>query len=108
MSAVHQFARIGQSQLHRRLLARGEGRAAVREGGRQSGQAVRTEHRRACSGTDSDEETIRELKRAYRLFFRSELNVSQASERAQTELEPLPEVQELLRFVEASERGVVI
>ncbi|MDQ6689387.1 MAG: acyl-ACP--UDP-N-acetylglucosamine O-acyltransferase [Gemmatimonadota bacterium] len=55
-----------------------------------------------------DEATIRELKRAYRLFFRSDLNVTQAIERAQTELEPLPEVKELIRFVEASERGVVI
>jgi hypothetical protein len=26
----------------------------------------------------------------------------------QTELEPLPEVKELIRFVEASDRGVVI
>jgi UDP-N-acetylglucosamine acyltransferase len=55
-----------------------------------------------------DEATIRELKRAYRLFFRSDLNVTQALERAQTELEALPEVKELIRFVEASERGVVI
>ena len=52
--------------------------------------------------------TIRELKRAYRLLFRSEMNVTQAIERAQTELEPLPEVQEMIRFVEGSERGVVI
>ena len=55
-----------------------------------------------------EEETIRELKRAYRLFFRSDLNVSQAIERAQSELEVFPEVKELIRFVEASERGVVI
>lgn len=55
-----------------------------------------------------DEETIRELKRAYRLLFRSEMNVTQAIERAQTEIEQLPEVKELIRFVEASERGVVI
>lgn len=55
-----------------------------------------------------DEETIRELKRAYRLLFRSDLNVTQAIERAQTEIEPLAEVRELIRFVEASERGVVI
>jgi UDP-N-acetylglucosamine acyltransferase len=55
-----------------------------------------------------DEATILELKRAYRVFFRSDLNVTQAIERAQTELEPLPEVQELIQFVEASERGVAI
>jgi UDP-N-acetylglucosamine acyltransferase len=55
-----------------------------------------------------DETTIRELKRAYRLLFRSDLNVTQAIERAQNELEPLPEVKELIQFVEGSERGVVI
>jgi len=55
-----------------------------------------------------EESTIRELKRAYRLLFRSDLNVTQAIERAQEEIEPLAEVRELIQFVEASERGVVI
>ncbi|HTK49953.1 MAG TPA: acyl-ACP--UDP-N-acetylglucosamine O-acyltransferase [Gemmatimonadaceae bacterium] len=54
------------------------------------------------------DEVVRELKRAYRLFFRSELNVTQARERAAAELKPFPEVQELLRFVEESGRGVVV
>jgi len=54
------------------------------------------------------EDVVRELKRAYRLFFRSELNVSQAKERAAAELKPFAEVQELLRFVEESGRGVVV
>lgn len=57
---------------------------------------------------DFPEEVVRELKRAYRLFFRSELNVTQARERAATDLKPYPEVQELLRFVEESGRGVVV
>ena len=54
------------------------------------------------------EETIRELKRAYRLFFKSELNVSQARARAESELKQIPEVEEFLRFFERSDRGVVI
>jgi UDP-N-acetylglucosamine acyltransferase len=54
------------------------------------------------------EEAVRELKRAYRLFFRSELNVSQAMERARSELQPMPEVDHFLRFLEDSQRGVVI
>ena len=54
------------------------------------------------------EDVIKELKRAYRLFFKSELNVSQARERAQTELKNIPEVEEFLRFFERSDRGVVI
>ena len=54
------------------------------------------------------EEVVRELKRAYRLFFRSDLNLSQAMERAETELHMYPEVRELMEFVEGSGRGVVI
>ena len=55
-----------------------------------------------------DENVIRELKRAYRLFFRSELNVSQAMEKAATELTRHPEVDHFLRFLEESGRGVII
>lgn len=54
------------------------------------------------------EDVLRELKKAYRLFFRSDLNLSQAAEKARTELASYPEVAELVSFVEASERGVVI
>lgn len=55
-----------------------------------------------------DEGVIRELKRAYRLFFRSELNVSQAMARASSELTHSPEVDHFLRFLEDSGRGVII
>jgi UDP-N-acetylglucosamine acyltransferase len=55
-----------------------------------------------------DEHVLRELKRAYRLFFRSELNMSQALERARSELEMLPEIVHFLDFVETSQRGVVM
>ena len=51
-------------------------------------------------------ETIAALKRAYRLFFNSDLNLSQALERARADLPPLPEVERFIDFVESSERGV--
>lgn len=54
------------------------------------------------------DEVLRELKRAYRLFFRSELNLSQALQRAEADLQPLAEVQEFVRFVSETNRGVVI
>lgn len=53
-------------------------------------------------------ETIRALKRAYMLLFRSELNIGQAVERVNSEVDPLPEVRQLVDFVEASQRGVAI
>ncbi|MBX6332198.1 MAG: acyl-ACP--UDP-N-acetylglucosamine O-acyltransferase [Gemmatimonadaceae bacterium] len=55
-----------------------------------------------------DPAVLRELKRAYRLFFRSELNVSQAMERARQELVMCPEVEHFLEFVGQSARGVVM
>lgn len=54
------------------------------------------------------DDVVRELKRAYRLFFRSELNVTQALERARAELQPSPDMDHFLRFLEESDRGVVI
>ena len=51
--------------------------------------------------------TLAELKKAYRLFFRSDVNISQAMERARSELQPFPEVQAFIAFVEASDRGIV-
>jgi UDP-N-acetylglucosamine acyltransferase len=55
-----------------------------------------------------DESVIRELKRAYRLFFRSELNVTQARARAAEELAGSPEVEHFLRFLEDSDRGIIV
>jgi len=48
-----------------------------------------------------------ELKRAYRILYRSQLNVSQALDRIQGELKPYPEVHEFVEFVRSSERGIV-
>src|SRR3989304_4647638 len=54
------------------------------------------------------EEVLAGLKKAYRLFFRSELNVSQAIEQAARELKAFPEVKDLIAFVESSGRGVTV
>jgi UDP-N-acetylglucosamine acyltransferase len=54
------------------------------------------------------EPVVAELKKAYRLFFRSDVNITQALEKAAVELKPFPEVQAFIQFVEASGRGIVI
>lgn len=48
------------------------------------------------------------LKRAYRLLFNSDLTVSQGIARARAELPVLEEVETFLRFIEASQRGVLV
>jgi UDP-N-acetylglucosamine acyltransferase len=52
------------------------------------------------------EETIAELKKAYRILFRSGLVMREALARAEGETAPLPEIRHLLDFVRSSKRGV--
>jgi UDP-N-acetylglucosamine acyltransferase len=51
-------------------------------------------------------ESIGVLKQAYRLLFRSELNVAQAVERIRQEVPATDEIKHLLDFIESSERGI--
>lgn len=48
-----------------------------------------------------------EIKRAYKILFRSELNISQAIERMDQELKTSPEIEHFLRFLRNATRGIV-
>jgi UDP-N-acetylglucosamine acyltransferase len=50
--------------------------------------------------------TLRQLKKAYRIFFRIGLTVKQASERVKAEVEQVPEVKNFMNFIIKSNRGV--
>jgi UDP-N-acetylglucosamine acyltransferase len=52
------------------------------------------------------EETIKELKKAYKILFRSSLLLKTAVEKVRSEVQDIPEVKTLLEFVEKSERGI--
>jgi UDP-N-acetylglucosamine acyltransferase len=52
-------------------------------------------------------EIINQLKEAYRLIYRSEFNISQALEQIRSAFEPLPEIHEVIRFIQKSKRGIV-
>ncbi len=54
------------------------------------------------------EEVRLELKRAYKIFFRSQYNISQALEIARAELKQLPEIKIFNDFIARSERGVLV
>ena len=107
LTAVHQFARIGTHS-----FVGGMSRVAkdIPPYLKAVGNPVKLYGLNSVGlqRNNFDPEVIRELKRAYRLFFRSELNVSQALERAQSELSMTPEVKHFLGFVDNSQRGVVI
>ena len=53
-----------------------------------------------------DENTLLNLKRAYRIMFRLDFTVKQAVERIKAEVEMIPEVAEFVSFIENSDRGI--
>jgi UDP-N-acetylglucosamine acyltransferase len=52
-------------------------------------------------------ERLQALKRAYRLLLRSKMNTTQALAEMRKTLPDSADVQELIRFVESAERGIV-
>ncbi|MFC1628304.1 acyl-ACP--UDP-N-acetylglucosamine O-acyltransferase [Gemmatimonadota bacterium] len=58
--------------------------------------------RRGFSG-----DSIRNIKKAYRILFRSGLNRTNALERIREELPDTPEIKTLVSFIERSERGLI-
>lgn len=107
MTPIHQFVRIGPhafvggaSRVHKDVppYVRAAGNPMEMSGLNSVGLRRR----------GFKEGVRRELKRAYRLVYSSDLNLSQALERARDELEPLPEVEDFLAFFEESQRGVAL
>jgi UDP-N-acetylglucosamine acyltransferase len=107
MTAIHQFAKIGA---HAFVGGMSAVRKDVPPYVKASGQPLK------LYGLNSvglqrrgfRDETRLELKRAYRLFFQSDLNIRQAAERARLELQPSSELDYFLAFLEASNRGLTI
>ncbi len=56
-------------------------------------------------GFDASE--LSQLKKAYRILFRSDLNTSTALQRIKDELESTSSIQQLIQFIENSERGIL-
>ena len=52
-------------------------------------------------------EAITQLRRAYKLIYRSKLNKTQALERIHSEVDITPEVKTVLDFIERSDRGLI-
>lgn len=52
------------------------------------------------------ETTIKALKKVYRIFFRIGITLNEAIERAQAEVDHLPEVINFINFIKSSERGI--
>jgi len=53
------------------------------------------------------DETLRILRQAYKILFFSKLNTKQAVARINEEMERIPELDKILKFIEESERGMI-
>lgn len=105
LTAVHQFVRIGDcafvggktvvvKDIPPFVLASGD--RAKLHGLNQVGLKRR--------GFTAD--TLKQLKRTYRLLFRIGLTQNEAIERVAAEVELLPEVESFINFIKSSERGI--
>jgi len=52
-------------------------------------------------------ESVKAIKEAFRLLYRSKLNTRQAIEAVRNQIEPCEEVTQVIEFVEKSERGII-
>jgi UDP-N-acetylglucosamine acyltransferase len=105
LSAVHQFGRIGK-------LAMVGGGSAIRqdvapfmlvEG---NPAETRTLNKVGLERNGVSAEAQAALKQAYKILFRDGLTTPNALARIEQEVAPLPEIQYLVQFVRASQRGI--
>lgn len=106
LSAIHQFVRLGQhcfaggglkisKDVPPYVLSMGE---PIRYGGTNYV---------GLSRRGFSEDVILEIKRAYKLIYKSELTVSDAIKEIEEKLKPLPEIKIIVEFVKKSERGII-
>jgi len=106
LTAVHQFCRIGRfaitggcskivQDVPPFLIA--DGNPAEIRGVNLVGLE------RACYAPES----VKAIKEAFRLIYRSKLNTRQAIEALRNQIEPREEVTHLIEFIEKSERGII-
>ena len=105
LAAIHQFCRIGKMSII------GGCSKVVQDvppfmlaDGKPAG--TRTINKVGLERNGVSEATQAALKQAYKILFRDGLTITNALARIEAELPALPEVQHLIQFVRASERGI--
>ncbi len=106
-SPVHQYCRIGRHSY--------VGASTVITQDVPPFSKVVTRRETRCYGVNAiglerrgfDAERIRAIEQAYRLLLRSKLNTTQAIEQMRAALNGSADVEELIRFIETAERGLI-
>jgi UDP-N-acetylglucosamine acyltransferase len=105
LSAVHQFCRIGRMSMIAGCskVVQDVPPFMIVDG---NPAETRTVNKIGMERNGFSEETQTALRQAYKILFREELSVPNALLKIEKDLPSLPEVQHLVQFVRASERGI--
>jgi UDP-N-acetylglucosamine acyltransferase len=105
LSAVHQFCRIGRMSMIAGCskVVQDVPPFMIVDG---NPAETRTINKIGMERNGFSEETQTALRQAYKILFREELSVPNALLKIEKDLPPLPEVQHLVQFTRASERGI--
>lgn len=106
LTAVHQFCRIGRFALTGGCskIVQDVPPFMIADG---NPAVVRGVNLVALERHHFPEESVRRIKEAYRLIFRSKLNLHQASHLILEKLGGAPEIEQLLAFLTTSQRGII-
>jgi UDP-N-acetylglucosamine acyltransferase len=106
LTAVHQFCRIGAHALTGGCskIVQDVPPFMIADG---NPAKVRSYNKVGLERRGFNEETMRAIKEAYRLIYRSKLNVQQAVEQMRADLPDLPEIEQIIAFVTSSPRGII-
>ena len=106
LTAIHQFCRIGAYALTGGCskIVQDVPPFMIADG---NPAKVRSYNKVALERHGFSDESHRAIKEAYRLIYRSALNLQQAVEQIRSDLPETPEVTQLLAFVTSSPRGII-
>lgn len=106
LTAVHQFCRIGAYALTGGCskIVQDVPPFMIADG---NPAKVRSYNKVALERHGFSDQTHRAIKEAYRLIYRSALNLQQAVEQIRTDLPETPEIARLITFVTNSPRGII-
>jgi UDP-N-acetylglucosamine acyltransferase len=106
LTAVHQFCRIGRHAITGGCskIVQDVPPFMIADG---NPAEVRGYNKVGLQRHGFSEEAVRAIKDAYRIIYRSKLNLQQAIEEVTAEVASLPEIQHMLDFVSHSPRGII-
>jgi UDP-N-acetylglucosamine acyltransferase len=104
-SAIHQFCKVGRLVMISACSVFSKDIAPFVTAEGRNGNIIGI-NIVGCRRAGMTKETIKVLRELYKIFFRSDLNATNAIEKIKAELPQIPEVLEFLTFFETSERGV--